>query len=540
VISAIVLCAAMLAAPDGGGGGNGGTLAAIPAVPFPGCQVSFSVTADPSTRVVLAGSLSSGPTTRRGVTLCLGSDLRLVASGRADAFGTFVARLRVPLKPPILGRDVFFQAVTRPSGAESFAPTNAVAIQIGAATPSFVDGTDRLVMTHRQTEALAAADIDGDGDLDVISAASLANSPEALQILVNLGGEQGGAEGVFVEETASRLRLDGIGDGFTDGLAVAVGDVDGDGSVDLLLGSDDNFGGALNRPNLLFRNRGDGTFEADPTFPGGSFETQSMVLADLDADGDLDAILGNGVERSFPEPNALLVNQGGAQGGLEGTFSIDPSFDPTPGETDGVVAADLDGDGAMDVFFARDGRNRLLRGVGSGGFEDASSLLPAIEDNSTAVRLADLDGDALVDLLVINTGDPSYWLRNGGALSFERRLLPAIGSTSFIRLGGDAADIDGDGDTDVVIAVHTLGTEPSGALLLNQGGLQQNEEGVFTWAPEAFGAAVRPFVATDVVLADFDGDRDTDIWLGSNGDVGGADDFRDQLLVNKSCGTEEP
>jgi len=529
-LAALVAAAPLAIASEPGGGG---ALAVSPAVVFPGCRVTFDVATAPSARVALAGSLSAGPIERGGLALCLGRDARLVASGRAGAGGAWSARLRVPPRRAALGREVFFQAATRAPGF-AWRATNGASIVVGAAAPAFSDATDRITTAPRRQEAAVAVDIDRDGDLDVVTVASLEAAGDALAILVNIGGAQGAEEGAFVEETASRLRLGGAGDGTTNGLSLAAGDVDGDGFPDLVVGSDDNVGGSLNRANTLLRNAGDGTFDAIPSFPGGAGETQSICLADLDADGDLDLLCGNGVDRAFPEANELFVNQGGAQAGVAGTFVAAP-FDAAIGETDAIVAADFDEDGALDLFVARDGRNRLLRGDGALGFADASASLPPLEDNSAEAVVADFDRDGHADVLVVNVGDASYVLFGDGAGGFARSVLPATSPTAFLKLDGAAGDLDGDGDADVVLAIHSLGDDPGLTTLLNRGGLQGGTAGTFEWAPAVLDGVARRIVATDVVIADLDRDGDADVWAASNGAIDDENDRRDQLLLNDAC-----
>ncbi|KOO31505.1 mastigoneme-like protein [Chrysochromulina tobinii] len=122
------------------------------------------------------------------------------------------------------------------------------------------------------TSSIAAADVDGDGDLDVL----LGNYGSPSLVLLNAG------DGTF----PTSIELPG-GSASTNSIAAA--DVDGDGDLDVLLGNDPLYGSA----SRVLLNAGDGTFPTSIDLPGGSASTFSIVAADVDGDGDLDVLLGN-------------------------------------------------------------------------------------------------------------------------------------------------------------------------------------------------------------------------------------------------------
>ena len=142
---------------------------------------------------------------------------------------------------------------------------------------------------NADTEALALADVDGDGDLDIFIADRLPVSsfacetntpPDCNLLLINDGS------GGFARGTAPG--------GSSKTVAVAFGDVDGDGDYDLLTGGD---GGA----NEVLLNDGTGIFSSARSFLGG--KSNAVALGDMDGDGDLDAVVGNGNSQA----NDLLV-----------------------------------------------------------------------------------------------------------------------------------------------------------------------------------------------------------------------------------------
>jgi hypothetical protein len=128
--------------------------------------------------------------------------------------------------------------------------------------------------------ALAFGDVDADGDLDLIVAKKNAEN----ELWINSG------TGVFNRRSDFQVNADGslltsveLGTATT---ALALGDADGDGRLDVLVG---NSGSA----NQLLLQQSDGSFVAAPDFTGGSAETSSVAFGDMDGDGELDVLVGN-------------------------------------------------------------------------------------------------------------------------------------------------------------------------------------------------------------------------------------------------------
>lgn len=120
--------------------------------------------------------------------------------------------------------------------------------------------------------------------------------------------------------------------------ALALGDVDGDGDVDIVVGKS---GG---KPNVLLLNQGGGTFVEATGFAGGSANTLAVSLGDVDGDGDLDLLVGNGggcksmqFDADEGQANELLLNDG------SGAFSSASSFPGGSASTVAVVFGDVDG-----------------------------------------------------------------------------------------------------------------------------------------------------------------------------------------------------
>jgi serine/threonine protein kinase len=333
------------------------------------------------------------------------------------------------------------------------------------------------------TYSIAAADVDGDGDLDVL----LGNQGSPSRVLLNV------VDGAFL----TSMELPGETVGTT---SIAAADVDGDGDLDVLLGKKGS-------PSRVLLNAGDGTFPTSVTLPGGSALTTSIAAADVDGDGDLDVLLGN-----QGSPSRVLLNAG------DGTFKTSVTLPGGGANTKSIAAADVDGDGDLDVLLGEDGSpSRVLLNAGDGTFP-TSITLPGGNATTYSIAAADVDGDGDLDVLLGNAGSPSRVLLNAGGGTFPTSIqLPGeIVSTTSIA----AADVDGDGDLDVL-----LGNFGSPSLVLLNAG-----DGTFPTSIELPGPRSDSALTNSIAAADVDGDGDLDVLLGNFGSV-------NRVLLNAGDGT---
>ncbi len=323
------------------------------------------------------------------------------------------------------------------------------------------------------SDVLHLVDLDHDGDLDALSASR--GGQDHLYINDGLGG--------FTDETFPRLPVDTRA---TE--AVALGDFDGDGDLDLLLG-----------PTLRqLHNDGQGNF----VDTGASWSRNTvgdwLVALDLDADGDVDVVGGS------QRRNILLLNDGTGR-------LVESAAGRLPDYGDfswGGAAGDLDSDGDLDLVIAGSG---VYVNDGSGTFTKRSTP----HRNAGVVRCGDLDGDGDLDLVfakgrtnVLGEG----YLLNDGAGSFAAAPagnLPAIALQATDIL---LVDVDHDGDLDLVAAHQTAcsSCEYRDRIYRNDG------FGVFT---EDFGTEISEDFSQGLSIAagDVDGNGRTDLLIGSIG-----------------------
>ncbi len=207
--------------------------------------------------------------------------------------------------------------------------------------------------------AIALGDLDDDNDLDAVIASATPN-----QVWINKGTLQG----------CESLRFDkGQALGTFTGYGVALGDVDNDADLDVLLVGDSN---------EVWLNNGDATFVAGPTFP--FLYSNAAALIDLDGDNFLDAVI---TDSGDGDTDQVWWNDGNWNPG-PGSFTAGAVL-PTSTLINGLGAGHLDADNHPDLFLVGSGHDQIFWNEGTRTFT-TTGVLP-LPDNSFAIALADLD-----------------------------------------------------------------------------------------------------------------------------------------------------
>ena len=308
-------------------------------------------------------------------------------------------------------------------------------------TTQFVQASppgDPLAVDY-QPDAVAVADLNGDGIPDIITA----NGDSYGQ-----GGSYDRGDGHDHGPTVSVLLGNGDGtfqkqqtytldEGFNAN-AVAVADLNGDGIPDIITA---NNNGTV---SVLLGN-GDGTFQQPAALSatyGGT--PDAVAVADLTGDGIPDIITANDNGNTV----SVLLGNG------DGTFQNPDRF-RVGSEADAVAVADLTGDGIPDIVTANKDDNTVsvLLGNGDGTFQPQQTF--AVGAGADAVAVADLTGDGIPDIVTANggsynnPGDTVSVLLGNGDGTFQPQRTFAVGSDPTAVA---VADLTGDGNPDIITA----------------------------------------------------------------------------------------
>ncbi len=318
-----------------------------------------------------------------------------------------------------------------------------------------------------------AADIDGDGDMDVVATSANENK---ISWFENTNGQ-----GVFGPENIITTNVDRA-------INIALSDLDGDNDLDVIAAT------LYDSKTVWFENLdGQGTFGPELLIDDDLFNTYSLYGFDIDADGDNDIITSTGQADGF----MFYENMNG-----QGNFSAPQSINVD--DVRGFILEDFDYDGDLDIVATIGNEIGWYENLnGQGNFAPKQ---PLIATNNLA-HVADINADGAFDILTITYGDKISWYPSTGQGIYGPEVVMSVidgvqGSYSI-----EAADFDGDGNIDVFSANSEVGTIT----------WFKNLDGQGNFSSPRMVAENLSYVQS-VFAADLDGDGDMDVLSSSNDD----------------------
>jgi hypothetical protein len=378
--------------------------------------------------------------------------------------------------------------------------------------------TDSVLNSSPSTDfwiaSAAPADVDGDGDLDLLIAGYYVVYNESVEERLTLYRNDGPVNGTTWALTPIPVDAGTLSFGSTD---LAWGDYDNDGDPDVVV--------ATEGETALYRNDA-GTLVRTPTLLPGYFEDadfstmdlHSVSWTDFDNDGDLDLLLPSVLTGYTPEPTALLRNDGPGAGGA---WTFTDATAGLPVAPNAVSEwADLDGDGDLDFLLGNVspyGDNFLNTYRNSGGtFALADSGLAYIRYGTA--DWGDVDNDGDLDIVYAgnidlpdDTGETVVRIlfKNAQAGYTPFDVISATGNPWLDFNAVTWADYDSDGDMDLLVSGEWLGDGE----IFGRSVVYVNNGGTFTLASEPLPAPIAGQAGGAFTWFDVDGDGDLDYFV---------------------------
>ncbi len=360
------------------------------------------------------------------------------------------------------------------SNAPITAPYRTMFTAEASGDAEFQESVDYTVDGTSFTEYSITADIDEDGDIDIVT---LTPSQNKLSIFVNDG------DGAYTGPTNYTTL---------NGWQVEAKDVDQDGSVDLVTSNNNAFMLSV----FMNDGSGSGTFTTrDDYANGSSWNGKALTTGDIDNDGDedvlIDIIIGGAVDSI-----QVFLNDG------DGTFTVTDGISTTGG-FEQLKMADIDGDEDLDLIGVSPELGQLWSWKNDGTGSFSANTNSTVTTSSIQFALANFNGNGPIDAITTDQADDEI-----SVVTEDNSFLYAFWETPVSQSVGDgptaiaAGDIDGDGDIDVVLS---NANDQNFSILINNGSASFTETNYSTSGT----------YANYISLADVDGDGDVDIVAGN-------------------------
>jgi hypothetical protein len=315
----------------------------------------------------------------------------------------------------------------------------------GAAGGTFLPEVGLLVGTGLYSSAPRGVDFEGDGDMDIVAG--------LFDVNTILGSATNGQIAVFLNDGTGNFTRQTLLSGLTSSQSnvFAVADLNRDGRADIVR--------STAATNLIYMQAlPGGGFAADVVVSSGFVAFNTISLANIDGDGDLDLVA---VDGGAANTARIFANDG------SGAFTLAHTAPFAAATTVVREVVDINGDGLPDLLCTdADATTKVsfYAGVSGGGFSATRTAITVPGSSVNSLRTADLDKDGVRDLLVSNTvSTPSFawnigWMRGTGGGSFGSFVL--VNTYSGIANTFIAQDLNADTNPDLIVGGRGSSSAP--------------------------------------------------------------------------------